>query len=242
MARQFVLNGETMVDVKGGCHMSGGKIGNLSELGLATDNIVIAPQINFKNVIVNDFGPEVPADVLIMLSSVKIYMTLIHYDTEVLDTCIGETMGNSQLLRALASEDGDETIYIGGMMGPAGQPLGGIKRIFDSGWHYVSVNLSSQILGQPWTFPKCYLNSLPVKIPIGNDLTQVYLEWTAIPYSDPYVSGVSGIGSFINGVFPYPRAVSGGTIGPYTLRGDVPSSGSILWTRARDNDYLIPMN
>jgi hypothetical protein len=244
MARQFVWNGETLVEVRGGVHMSGAAIGVMSELGLATENIRIEPQINFKNVNVNDFGPDVPADVLSMLSSVKISMTLIHYDPEILDICIGESMGNSiPNLVENSAVDGGFVQYVGGTLAGAGTPLGGLKRIFESGWHYISLNLSSQVLEQPWTFPKCYLNQMPVKIPIGNDLSKVEMEWTALPYFDPLISGVNGYGPALAGVLPYPTQISGGQTTTFSYRGDTPSSGAILWTRVRDLDFqIIPMN
>jgi hypothetical protein len=244
MTRQFVLNGETIAEVRGGVHMSGAAIGVMSELGLSVGQVTIEPQINFKSVYVNDFGPDVPPDVLTMLSSVKISMTLIHYDPEVLDICIGESMGNSiPNLVENSDAEGGFVQYVGGTLAGAGTPLGGLKRIFDSGWHYISLNLSSQVLGQPWTFPKCYLNRQPVKIPIGTELSQVYMEWTALPYFDPYMSGNGGFGPATAGVLPYPTQISGGPTTTYSLRGDIPSSGAILWTRVRDLDFqIIPMN
>jgi hypothetical protein len=275
MPRQYVLNGETLVEVRGGCHASGFPIGVLSELGLAEDQIRISPQINFKDINVNDFGPNVPADLLRMLSSVKISMTLVNYSPEVLDICIAESMGISRtipdigipgvstvrlspdngevgansgqfLISAVQGgtplQPGDFAFWVGGTLAGAGTPMGGLKRIFESGWHYISLNLSSQILGQPWTFPKCYLSQYPVKIPIGNELSYVEMEWTAIPYWDAYQSGISGYGSIKVGNLPYPNQQPGATMS-MTLRGDVPSEGSILWTRVRDvpDSLILPM-
>lgn len=248
MARSIYVNGETLVEVKGGVHLSGGPIGVLSELGLAEGQIAITPQINFRDVYVNDFGPDVPADVLTMLSSVKISMTLVNYDSHVLNICMDESMGGFGRQEAAVPPEisvGGTFSWYGGAMPGAGTPLGGLKRIFDSGWHYISLNLTigdENFTGDQWTFPKCYLSKMPVEIPIGNEYSKVKLEWTAIPYYDPYQSGNGGIaGTSITGLPPYPNQTT--DLITFTLRGDTPSSGAILWTRLRDAETtLVPMN
>lgn len=257
MARQFVVNGETLVEVRGGCHMSGNAIGIVSELGLTEDQITISPIFKYKSIHVNDFGPDIPADMLTMLASVKISMTLVNYDPEVLDICVEESMGgfggdlaNPQPF-AQGVIPGGAVTWVGGTLTGAGTPLGGLKRIFDSGWHYISVNLTSPVFGSPWTFPKCYLSEQPVEIPLGTQRSKVKLEFTALPYYDPYISGTGGLaGTRINGIVPYPNQPApidndDGALPSetyiFTLRGDVPSSGAVLWTRVRDRNYQIPM-
>lgn len=256
MVRKIVINGETLVEVRGGAHMSGTSIGILTQLGLAEGQVTITPQINFRDVYVPDFGPNVPADVLWMLSSVRISMTLIFYDPTVLDICIAESMGGSTPNPsgnlfidgrggAGLAGPGLNPVYYGGTLMGAGVPLGGLKQIFDSGWHYISTTLTSPELGLPWCFPKTYLNQSPVEIPIGNDCSKVRLEFTAIPYQDPYqpTHASGGIGPVVDVTIPYP--VLSGPDGWRTvgrLKKEIGSSGSILWTRFREvEDSEVPI-
>src|SRR6266487_845419 len=93
MTRSFTVNGECLVRVKGGQHLSG-IMDSYTELGLADKNAVkIIPKFYHHDIKVDDFGPYVPAEVLSYLAEVQIKMNLIHYDKDILDVCYGEALG-----------------------------------------------------------------------------------------------------------------------------------------------------
>lgn len=93
MVRDFIIDGECLVKVKGGLHMSGFPIGVRSELGLATDEIRVIPHFRYQGVPCDDFGKEVFPEQLWALASLDIHMTLIHWDPVVLEACLMEAMG-----------------------------------------------------------------------------------------------------------------------------------------------------
>lgn len=185
MTRDFRINGETMIKVKGGQHMSGRAIANLAELGLTTGPVVITPTFMHYDKRVDDFGPDVPADVLWNLADVRIRATLIHYDADVLDTCIKESMGGG--LPGFFNE--------AGLCGPAGTPLGKGKALFASGNNLISVNLLSPQLNNPWRFPACYLTGPPIELPLGTQASAVLINWRAIPYKPLVSGGISSSGA-----------------------------------------------
>src|SRR5437879_5338107 len=101
MGRDYRINGECLVQVKFGAHLPAGQYGlgssgsatNLSELGLASEGIRIVPQFNHSDMRADDFGSKTPADVLWMMGEIAVHMTLVHYDLNVLDVCLAESMG-----------------------------------------------------------------------------------------------------------------------------------------------------
>lgn len=204
MSRDFQINGETLVKVKGvgGLLAEDGTAG-LHELGLAAQGIVVAPRFHHRDVHVDDFGPNCPAEVQWLLAEVSISMLLIHYDRGVLDACIGESMGGT--------DGGDAGIFAAG----GGLPLGGGWPRFNPDCHYVSLNLLSPVLDYPWRFLTCYLADQPAQLPVGTSKTIATVNWRAIPYSPLYVSGAAtGSGSFSQSGVTYRRReqVSAGTI------------------------------
>lgn len=174
MPRDYIIYGETMVKVKGNGALSatlaGGTdfLATLWELGLATEGVRIIPRFIHQDIHVDDFGPNIPAEVMCMMADCRIEMTLIHYDALVLDACITESLGSSK--------------FPSGTLAPAGQTLGRGLPLFSSGCHYISLSLAASRLVSPWRFPTSYLDSHPLIIPIGTERTIVNLSWRAIPY------------------------------------------------------------
>lgn len=207
MARQFVINGETLVSV----WILDPTVNDpttyvMAELGLAEKNVTIIPKYYHKDINVDDFGPNVPADVLAMIAECQIGMTLVNFDTEVLNKCLSESIGGGTA----------------GTMPGAGIPMGATKPLYTKGNHYIGLYLQSPILEQPWYFPATYMPNPPMEFPIGTEKTLVKLTWRAIPYvvPDPNTNSLStgGPTSLVINTF-----------------GDVQSSGAILWQRSFTN-------
>ncbi len=180
MARDFLINGESMVTVKGGAHTSG--IRNVTQLALASEGIIVSPRIYSHSVKVDDFGPYVPPEVMIQIAEVNISMTLVHTDYDVLRECIAESIGG---------------MTTWGMLSPAGTMMGRGKALYTSGCHWMGLSIASPFMGIPWTFPSAYLPSPPINIPLGTTRMLIQLDWRAIPYvvmqsgGAPYTSGDS---------------------------------------------------
>lgn len=198
-----------MVVVKGGAHLVTGTYGrgvaDGRPLGLASDSIRISPRYVHHDMRVDDFGPEIPADVMQNLADVTIRMNLVHVDKDILDVCLRESLGGG------AGK--------WGVLAPAGEILGGNKDFFASGWHYTSLNLLTND-NLPWRFRAAYLSQNPAEIPLGTRHSIFNLTWRAIPYYfqsvfAPVLGGGGGNGDF------------GG--------GEVVSSGVVLFDHSPDS-------
>lgn len=175
MARGYVVNGECLVLVKG---MVGTEIEEITELGLAEKGIIITPKYVHKDIRVDDFGPEVPADVLAMIAECSIAMTLVNFDPYILDACLSESMGGG----------------VAGTMAGAGIPLGGGIPLYEEDCHYITLSLTSPNeefdFGLPaWNFLATYMPVKPMEYPIGTEKTLARLLWRAIPYVEPTSDG-----------------------------------------------------
>lgn len=204
MARDFIINGETLVKVKGMGALSQDPTvvspqPKLWELGLAADDVRVIPRFHHKDVMVDDFGPEVPAEVIWMLAEVGITMTLVHYDRGVLDRCLAESMGGW----ATGVQEAGTLTGMGTLMG------GGRPR-FSENCHFISLNLLSPVLAQPWRFPTAYLAGLPAEVPLGTKRSLVRLNWRAVPYR-PFFTTADG-----------------------TTTQEIKSAGAVLWDREAD--------
>ena len=215
MARSFVINGETMVKVKGGAHLLrpplAGVVGELTELGLSSESIRVTPTYYQAYVPTADFGPNAPAEVMWNMAHVDIGMVLVHYDRLASDICMAESMGGQ--VNALPA----------GVMQPAGQMLGRGLQPLASGCHYLSLNLLSPVLDVPWRFPTAYLTAPPQEIPLGTSRTMLALNWRAVCYVPPILSGhhsLTGGGVSLSGS----SSLSGNPRGV-----EVTSSGRVLW-------------
>lgn len=175
MPRSYNVYGETLIRVKGGPQSS---LITSTDLGLTNEPIVITPRFYHKDIPVDDFGPEVPAEILRMPVDISIQMTLVHYDATVLALCTRETLGNSP-----------DILNLDGVLGSAGEPMGKALALFARGNRYISVNLISGLFlaqgKRPIRFRCCYLDGKPLEIPLGTTRTLVKLNWRCIPYVQP---------------------------------------------------------
>lgn len=218
VTRDYVINGETMVFVRFGEHIQSPMSPMVSgidpailpgpayewQLGLTAGEIRVSPRPKFRDINVDDYSPEVPAEVLANIADADIRMTLVHYDPQILDICFGESMGGINPVGPWAA----------GQMVGAGTMLGGGLPIYSSGSHYIGLRLSSPVLNRPWRFPTCYLTGSPLEIPLGTERTLAVCGWRAIPYGNALVS------------------VNPGSENPIYNLQEVRSSGMVLWDRS----------
>lgn len=224
MGRDYYINAETLVAVKFGAHVppsitnivGGSPNSNLSELGLASEGIRVSPRFTHTDVRCADFGPNVPAELLAELAEVRITMRLVHFDHVILNHCFGQSMGGVPAGAVTGAFD------FGRFRRGAGVPMGTwlpvdpVASVYGSGYHYVSLNLTSPALSLPWRFPASLLTDVPVDWPLGTKRSEVELTFRVIPFVQPPV-----------GAFP---TVSGSVV----TRGEIASSGAYLWLRTLD--------
>lgn len=172
MTRQINVNGESLILVKGASNTS---IANLAELGLAEAAITLTPEFNHDGVTVDAWGKGTP-EVQYMLAAVNISFTLVHYDPDILDVCIGLSMGGGSII---------------GQTGRAGTLMGGGVARFSPGWLYVSLNITSPVQAKPWNFLNCYMQNPPMSIGLGTERSLPQINFRCVPYTqDPYQGGV----------------------------------------------------
>lgn len=178
MARDFFINGPTMVFVKG---RTDSTIANLTELGLTDVPVRVRPQFRHRPIKVDAWG-DAPPEVQFMLATVEITASLIHFDRDVLDACLRLSMGG---------------VLDTGMLPIAGTRLGNKKPLFHPGSslvgnHFVQLALSGPISGKPWRFFACYMNTIPMDFPLGVEKSAVVTNWTCIPYDRDLYNGGTG--------------------------------------------------
>lgn len=171
MARSFTVYGEVMVYVTGSVFDN-----ELTELGLCTDSIQITPRIKNREIMTDDFGDEIPAEVLAKMTDAVVKMTLIHYDEDVLSNCVRQAMGG---VRLGASDD-----WIDGTCGPTGRSMGGGVPLGYFGNRYVTLFLWSAVGARPWRFPATYILD-NYDYPVGSKASEVQLTFRALPYVSP---------------------------------------------------------
>lgn len=177
MARDFFINGENMVWVKGS---SASNIANLSELGLSEQPIRVSPEFRHGEITLSAWGNQIPVEVQFMLAAVNITLTLINFDRSVLDYCVQESMGGAAAI---------------GTMPRAGSRLGNGAARFAATNHFIGLNIASPVGGKPWRFYATYLPGNPIEFPLGNERSTVTMTWRAIPYAaDPWNGGAGASG------------------------------------------------
>ena len=228
--RDFQINGESLVRVKFGAHWTSG-LATLSgvpqpsnpgvyELGLALDAVRIIPKYVHSDIFVDDYGPEVPAEVLANIAECQIRMNLVNYNKNVLDVCLSESLGGRPI--------GISGAYMG-MMAGAGIPLGNGRPLGASGCHYISLNILSEQLDFPWRFRASYMPVRPLELPLWPQYSKAAVEFRAIPYVyPPALTVLSGTGGVIigSGVFQSGTGVA--------VPGEICSSGAVLWDHTLD--------
>lgn len=220
MARGFVIPGVTLVKVKGLGMLSESQDRtkpSLRELGLAAEKVEILPRWKHEDQYVDDFGPNVPAEVHTMLAEVTVRMTLIHYDPDVLEACVCESQGGE----------------LDGIMAPPGRPLGGGVPLQTPGNHYISLGLISQF-EDPYRFRASYLTTEPLSFPLGTETSAVSLSWRALPYvpalAPPDAALPEGDGWAAALIAAVLAAAQAGTLEPQELI----AAGARLWDRELD--------
>lgn len=182
MSRDYFINGECMVYVKGN---SSSSISTLTELGLSMDQVQIKPNFRHKPIKVDNWW-ECEPEVQVQMQNVMISMTLVHFDPAVLDVVIQESMGG---------------VAAPGVMPRAGTRLGnGLARFAVGGGkanHFIGLNLTSPVASKPWRFYHCYLADSPYNYPIGVERSPVTLNFKAIPYAPDPWNGGSGLAGVV---------------------------------------------
>jgi hypothetical protein len=218
MARGYQIYGGVMVEVFGARALidPDGKR-RKKQLGLTVEGVTWRPRFRHQEIYCDDFGDEVPAELMAKMADVSIDMTLVHYDPEILDACFANSMG-SETAGAFDFGGGQLMGGVGGVSTGFGfmneQPSSGD---FDSSSFYISLNLISDqnALGlggvDPYRFPYCVLSEQPEEIPLSTEKSMVRLRWRAIPFKRPQ--------------FPDDAA-----------QGEVSSRGAVIWDRERDED------
>ena len=172
MSRDFFINGESLISVKGA---AGSTIANLSELGLAEGPVSVTIDLRHLDINLDAWGNQIPADVQVMIAAANISMGLIHMDRSNLDECLRLSMGGPTSI---------------GMVSRAGTRMGANTARFAAGWKYVSLNTYSPVAGKPWRFYNAYLTGPPMVFPLGTEKSVSVLNWRAIPYTtDPWQGG-----------------------------------------------------
>jgi len=188
MARDIIVNGEALIRVRFGAQLPASISNilssntNLSELGLAQNEVRITPNFHHLDIYADDFGPEIPAEIHWMLADANISMTLVHYDNTILDYCLQQSIAGG----------GNPTNE--GTLAPAGTPMGGFVPFLASGYFFVSLNIISPVLGQAWRFPSAYLSENPIVLPLGTKRSLVELNWRAVPFGTHSTGEISSSG------------------------------------------------
>ena len=171
MPRDFFINGESLVLVKG---RSNGPLASLQQLGLAQQTIQVSWQTQYDDFTLDAWG-NVPAEVQVRLGIVSISMALIHFDPDVLEACVRESQGGAAL----------------GCVTSASQRLGNNSARFSATNYFIGLNIVSPVAGRPYRFLYTHMSSSPVSWPLGTQKSIVQLQWRAIPYTtDPYGGGL----------------------------------------------------
>ena len=173
MARDYYINGEVLVRVKG---KVGSSIATIQQLGLTDrDGIVqITPQYIHEDIPVDAWG-DAPPEIQFFLGTMNVSMTLVHFDQAILEECLR------------LSQAGPTTA---GTLPRAGTRMGGGASRFAAGNNYIGLNLTAPANAQPWRFFFSYLTGPPVVWPLGTRRSHVRLNWRVIPYTtDPYQDG-----------------------------------------------------
>lgn len=192
MARDYQINGATMVSVKG---RSDSLIGSLTQLGLPFSPIRVSPTFAQKPITLDAWGGIVPNEIQAMLAAVTITMDLIHFDRTVIDLCMIESMGGAPAIGSTAAAG----VRLGNNLPRfAASTTADANGIIRSGNHFIGLNLSSPVGLKPWRFYSAYLTGSPIEFPLGTEKSVVQMVWQAIAYTpDPWNGGLGAAGAII---------------------------------------------
>jgi len=180
MARDIFQNGEALFTVRGA---AGSSIASVSELGVTEGPIQYSPEFQHLEVSADPWGNRLPFEVQFMLAAVNITATLVHFDPDILDACLKESMGGASATGTLTR---------------AGQRLGGNVALYAADNHFFSVGISSPVAGKPYTFLACYMPGTPITFPLGTERSLVSVTFRCIPHAtDPYNGGSGAEGKVL---------------------------------------------
>ncbi len=183
MSRDWFINGESMVSVKGNVNTL---MPLLTQLGLSDGPIRITPNVRHRDLNLDAYGSDVPPDTQMFLADAIVSMTLVHYDAAILSACIIESFAGAGVPLGVGIE---------GLLPRAGQRMGGGFPRFAAGNHYIGLNILSPVAGVPYRFLYAYLTGPPVVIPLGTEKSLVQVNWRVLPYAqDPWNNGLGAQG------------------------------------------------
>lgn len=181
MARDFFINGECLVSIRGA---AGTAIAAATELGLADSPITVTPNFKHQDIAVDTFGGAKgpPPEIQYFLSDVTVSMNLVHFDRTVLDEVWRLSMGGATTI---------------GTLPRAGSRMGGNVARYAAGWNFVSLRLTSQVGNKPWHFRSAYIvaGGGGGGFPLGTERSVVPIQWRVVPYvQDPWGAGAGSSG------------------------------------------------
>ena len=190
MARAFFVDGESVISVKAGAHITSPAAMSGSAtvlLGVAEDAIRVTPRFHHFDVR-NDMMGDSPVEIMSHVMEAKITMNLIHFDRDVLDVVFTEALGGYDFA--------DET----SIRDKAGALLGNNIALLSSGCHFLKMGIESHLAGKPWRFEAAFLDQSPFDFPLGTKRSRVMLNWRAISYVR---IGADGTETVQNAVWDY---------------------------------------
>ena len=191
MARAFYVNGESVVSIKAGGHVQSpvSMSGSATVLlGIAEGPIRITPVYHQEGIHTDSMGPRMPVEIMSELAEMKISMTLIHFDRDILDVCVSEGLCGYDVNDETSSRD------------KAGFLMGNNLALLASGNHFLKMGIESHVAGKPWRFEAAYLDGNPFDFPLGTDRSKLLLNWKAISY---VTMGAEGVLTVANPIWDY---------------------------------------
>jgi hypothetical protein len=248
----FVVPGPVNIFVKGGAHMSGYPIADISELGLSVEDVKVTYHFFSEDVRITGLGNHVPGDVQTALAMADISAKLICLDPAVLGVVVDESLAGGGL-KDLISRAPDpfnvpfdtSATASGGMAGilpAAGTLMGKRLAMHDSGCRYFSVSLvageerfalaaGTNVSFASYRFLKCQLHQRPLVTKLGAKVLEAEVLFRALPYADPYRSGLYSGQAFADLDEPNIITRSGAF---WVRRREILMSGAVLWDRVVD--------
>lgn len=168
MARDFFINAESLVYVKGNTSTN---IASLTQFGLPSEPIRVSPQFKHRDIKVNAWG-EAPPEIQFMLAWVDIRMNLVHFDRAIMDTCITECMAGAPAI--------GQTPRAGARMGNGLARFQSVGPAQNQSNHFIGLNIASPVGNKPWRFYSAYL--VTWDFPLGAEASDVTMQWRAVPY------------------------------------------------------------
>lgn len=184
MARDYYINGETMIYIKGAVDSTYPAV---TELGLCDIPIRVSVEYKHLDIKVNAYG-EVSPEKQAMGAMARVNISLVHFDRSVLSFLISQSLGGSPAI---------------GQLGHAGFRMGNGVGRFGAGMRYVSLGIVSALTAGdpnivPWTFHYAVLSNNPLEFPLGAERSLVTCAFDCVPYSvDPWNGGNGSYGTTI---------------------------------------------